>query len=279
MMSSLISYVSFFFMLFKFFSLSIVLEDDTRKIILPVYNDNKIFLMLILICGTSKHPSWEVLMTKTEPTDKWPGLQSDQCDTDCTSQSMLKDLEFSASVHIVECVIHSGCIHSWAPWSEKTSIESSSIVRHPLISGRWRWSMCIWPYSHTCLCLCRCLWVWPAVSEGAAVRETDWQKRSSGGVKKDQHRWSTGAAQGIRAPLPRRLPRSATYTCAASPANPGSSGRDWARSPSSLSWARRPSDACRYRLGGFITWRDSHPQMYRHPEEHEGEDVQTGEQR
>lgn len=64
--------------------------------------------------------------------------------------------------------------------------------------------------------------------------------------------------------------RSATYTYAASPANPDASGRDWARWPSSLSLALRPSGACLSHLGTFS--EDVHPRAWRQSVK---EDTQT----
>lgn len=81
-------------------------------------------------------------------------------------------------------------------------------------------------------------------------------KRSSGGVTE---RKTTLERQVLasEATSPGTRLRSATYTYAASPANPDASGRDWARWPSSPSLALRPSGACLSHLGTFS--EDAHP--------------------
>lgn len=58
------------------------------------------------------------------------------------------------------------------------------------------------------------------------------------------------------------LQYSATYPCAVEPANPVSSGRDWARLPSSLSSVLRPSGACQYHLGIFNKCIHAHTYRY-----------------
>lgn len=160
-----------------------------------------------------------------------------------------------------------------AAWSEKTSIESLSIVWHPLISGTdtarnrrygvfcmhlfcvqscvFMWLLIWWRYVNMCLGICQLIQrvqPWQRQKE----RETDWEKRTSGGVK-----WIIVGALGAIRWLDQATnlcphQHSETYPCVVWPANPRFSGRGWAISPSSLSSAPHPSDACQCHLDIFV---------------------------